>query len=296
MNAAGGPAAGTRARDALLAGLIDYAGLFPPAARAMPVAVAEYAAHRAGPQRAMLGRFVVPAARLDEFAAALPTRAVAWPTSVLGGVADADAIARFAAAHGSRSVVDTIEAKAEDPAAIAALAAAFAARHTVYVELAVRDDPAPLVAALAAHGMRAKIRTGGVTLDAFPSPEAVLRFLVACARHGVPFKATAGLHHPLRGEHPLTYAPDAPRATMFGFLNVFLAAALLRAGAAPDAVAPLLEERDPSAIALTDDAITWRGHHLSRAALAEARATFAGSFGSCSFAEPVQDLTSLRML
>jgi hypothetical protein len=166
----------------------------------------------------------------------------------------------------------------------------------VYVEIPASEDPAPLVAELAARGLRAKIRTGGVTLDAFPPAAHVLRFLSTCARHGVPLKATAGLHHPLRGEYPLTYAADSARGTMFGFLNVFLAAALLYDGADDAEVTQLLEERDPAALLVDGDAIAWRGHTIGAEGIARARAELAGSFGSCSFEEPVQDLAALRLL
>ena len=287
-----------RSVETLVAGLVDYAGLFPPAAKSMRDAVDDHARYVRGADRAMLGRFVVPVARLAEFAAACealspeasPSTDAPWRLAVLAGVEDAPALAAFA--HPG-VVIDTIEAKAATVDGIAALAAALGARYTVYVELPVQEDPSALIAAVGAHGLRAKLRTGGITHDAFPAPAAVLRFLAACAAQGVPFKATAGLHHPLRGEYPLTYAPDAPRGTMYGFLNIFLTAALLRAGASPEAVAPLLEERDSRAIEMTDDAIVWRGHRLSRAALAAARDTFAGSFGSCSFEEPVHDLATL---
>ena len=83
---------------------------------------------------------------------------------------------------------------------------------------------------------------------------------------------------------------------MFGFLNIFLAAALLRDGIDPDAVAPLLEERDATAIRVGDDALEWRGHRIALEALRETREGFAGSFGSCSFDEPVQDLTTLQLI
>jgi hypothetical protein len=288
---------------ALLGGLVDYAGLFPPAGRTMPDAVAEYAAHRAGPHAWMLGRFVVPASRLAEFARCaeplLPAGGDPWRASVLlepdvrGGI---DAIAAFNAAH--RGVLsDAAEAKAASPGGVREVARAVAgAPVTVYVEIPVGEDPAPLVETVGAHQLRAKIRMGGVTADAFPSPADVVRFLGVCVRTGVPFKATAGLHHPLRGEYRLTYDDESARTTMYGFLNVFLAAALLRDGGSDDAARALLTESDPASIGFGVGGISWRGHRFLPARLEQLRAHAAIAFGSCSFAEPVEDLTALNVL
>ncbi|MEX2181507.1 MAG: hypothetical protein WD771_05655 [Gemmatimonadaceae bacterium] len=289
------------ALDRLLEGLVDYAGLFPPAALAMPDAVRRYAAYRAATHRALLARFVVPVARLDEFVAAArgagqSPAAGPWPLAVLAAVPDAPTLDAFRAAHGARWRIDTVEAKASDTATIAALADAIGSRYTTYVEIPVHDDPSALVAELAARGLRAKLRTGGVSADAFPTPTEVARFLDACQRLGVAFKATAGLHHPLRGEYALTYDAASARGTMYGFLNVFLAAVLLYAGHDVGVVAPLLEERDATAIAITPEAIIWRGLRADAAVIAAARERFAGSFGSCSFEEPVQDLAALTLL
>lgn len=288
------------ALETLLEGLVDYAGLFPPAALSMDAAVRNYASYRRGPQRRMLARFVLPVARLDEFLQAVsPLEAATddapWQLSVLATPADAATISAFNAAHGARWCIDAIEAKASTPGEVAALALAFAG-HTVYVEIPVHDELSALVPAIARAHLRAKIRTGGVTADVFPAPDDVLRFLAECVQRQVPFKATAGLHHPLRGEYPLTYAPDAPRGTMYGFLNVFLAATLLHAGHEPSALAALLEERDPSAVVADANGISWRGLHASAAQVAQARTRFAGSFGSCSFEEPVQDLAAIQLL
>mgnify|MGYP001195919552 CR=1 FL=1 len=63
-------------------------------------------------------------------------------------------------------------------------------------------------------------------------------------------EANAGLHHPLCSEQPFTYAADSPRGTLHGFLNVFVAAALLRAGRIDvRGATALLRERDPAAFA-----------------------------------------------
>jgi hypothetical protein len=157
------------ALETLLEGLVDYAGLFPPAALPMDEAVRNFAAYRTGARRRMLARFVLPVARLDEFvreASALPPGEDAgpWPLSVLATPADAAAIGAFNRAHGARWVIDTIEAKATTVDEVQAIAAAFGGL-TVYVEIPVVEDPTALVQAIAAAHLRAKIRTGGVTRE-----------------------------------------------------------------------------------------------------------------------------------
>jgi hypothetical protein len=297
---------------ALLAGIVDYAGLFPPAGLAMGPAVRHHARYRAGPTAWMLGRFVVPAARLEEFEAAafdlLPAAddAEPWRLSALAGsdvAADAARLAAFDARHApdreaGRAVVDVLEARVATPDACAALAPVAARGVDVYAEVPWQaPDAFPAFAGAArAAGVRLKLRTGGVTPDAFPPPDAVLAFLVACRDAGVAAKATAGLHHPLAGEHALTYEPGCARGTMYGFVNVFLAAALLRLGHEPARVRPLLTERDAAAFAADDAAVAWRGLRADAAALADARAHALVAFGSCSFEEPVADLRALGWL
>ena len=142
----------------------------------------------------------------------------------------------------------------------------------------------------------AKVRTGGLTPDAIPSSEQLADFLLAAAARKLPFKATAGLHHPVRSVRALTYAPDSPRATMHGFLNVFAAAAFAWHGAERIALIDLLNETDADAFGLTSKTLEWRGLHLSAEQIADARRNFAHSFGSCSFEEPIGDLRALELL
>jgi len=142
----------------------------------------------------------------------------------------------------------------------------------------------------------AKIRTGGLTPDAIPSVDAIADFLQRAAGRRLPFKATAGLHHPIRSLRPLTYAADSPRAVMHGFLNVFLAAAFAWHGAKHDLLAGVLREEDPRAFQFADDEFRWRENRLTAAQIAAARRDFAHSFGSCSFEEPVADLRELGLL
>jgi len=295
------PMADTALRT-LLAGSIDYAGLFPPAGLDMATSVRQYAKYRGDPDAWALGRFVVPFARLAELereaAALAPTvPADPWRLSALLGpdfTGEIHALGEFNCRHAAAGApalsADVVEARADSVEAVDRLLAAVPRWAQAYVEIPLDRDPAPLVAAIARRGARAKVRTGGVTPDAFPSAEAVARFLRACTEAGVAFKATAGLHHPLRAEYRLTYADDSPRGTMFGFLNVFLAAALLHHGMGDTDVIRLLEEREPEAIRFSGGAVEWRGHRLDQTALAAARAAGIVAFGSCSFTEPVGEL------
>lgn len=286
----------------LLTGIVDYAGLFPPATLDMPKAVAEYASHRSSPDAWMLGRFVVPAARLEELEqarAALPAElAAGWRLSALLGEdveADLARIIAFNDAHGGDSKIDTVEAKLTTPRAVAVAAEAVNKRFALFVEIPVKGDPASLISALDEWGATAKIRMGGLTPDAFPPSSGVIRFIRRCIESKVPFKATAGLHHPLRADYRLTYAADAPSGKMFGFLNVFLAAAFMRVGMDDRDALRLLEDGDPAAFKCDARSIKWREYTLTNDQLADTRKALAVSFGSCSFREPVDELAALGL-
>lgn len=290
----------------LLADSIDYAGLFPPARLDLPSAVANYARYRSSGDAWMLGRFILPAARLEEFESAasalLPQgKSGAWKLAALAGsdsAVDLDAITGFNCRHTGEqaaAAVDVFEGKAETPQQIRALADQMPQWLQPYIEIPIHDDPAPLLAAIAASGARAKVRTGGITPESFPDPDELVRFLAGCIDAGVAFKATAGLHHPIRGNYRLTYDDASDSAPMYGFLNLFLATALLREGLDRAAAAVLLLETSPDAFTVSADSIAWQGRTAGRELLADTRHQFV-SFGSCSFREPVDDLAKMGLL
>lgn len=291
----------------LLDGLVDYAGLFPPSALAMADAVRHFARYRGGEAGWMLGRFICSVSQFDAFIAAaeplLPRDAGAlpWRLSAVGTgdhAADADAIARMNECHRwsieeCSAVVDAIETRVESPEEVLRVHEAFPADLTVYVELPAGVDPVPFMQRIANTGRRAKIRTGGVVPEAFPTAEQVFAFLDASIASHVPFKATAGLHHALHGSYPLTDQPQSTVVPMFGFLNIFLAAALRAAEGSQEQVLTLLQESDPSSITFSDEAVAWRSHVLHRTHLARVREEIAVAFGSCSFTEPVSEVRAL---
>lgn len=286
----------------LLAGLIDYAGLFPPAALEMGAAVANFARYRGGRNSWMLGRFVLPLSRLGEFERAAALKADAelpWRLSVLAGAdldAEVETIARFNERFDQRILIDTVEMKAGDPAEIAPAVEALHSDLTAYFEIPIGGDPAPLISAIGEHSARAKVRTGSTVAEGFPSAADLARFIRTCADEDVPFKATAGLHHPLRSVNKLTYEPDSPEAMMHGFLNLFIAAAFAQCGMPAERLAELLEEKSPGAFRFENDCIFWNGEMVVKGHLRNTRNLFAISFGSCSFEEPLDDLRKTGLL
>ncbi len=295
----------TATARALLTDLVDYAGLFPPAGLSMAESAREYARWQASPQAWMLGPFVVPAARLGELWQALPAHErpgparPRWRLSALLATdvrAEQGLVTQFNAAYDREARVQSVELRATSPEETERLLDE-SSPLPCFVELPLNDVPLEThLSLLARRGARAKVRTGGLTPEAIPSPAALARFLVLCAAAGVPFKATAGLHHAVRGAHPLSEAPDSERAVMHGFLNVFAAAVFAHGGASAAEIESVLCEEDPSAFSLGDDALAWRYLRASVEEVSRARTRLAGSFGSCSFSEPVAELQSLGIL
>jgi hypothetical protein len=244
----------------LLANLIDYAGLYPPAGLPLPKVIENYQRYLDSPDSWILNRLVLPHAKLDEVQLARNWRVTLLVDSEPGPLA---------------REVETLEIKGPRGLSL-----------PTYCE-------APLDGI--ADGF-AKVRTGGLTPDAIPPAAELADFLHLAAARGVPFKATAGLHHPVRAEHSLTYAAGSPRAFMHGFVNVFVAAAFAWYGMDRESLILVLEESDPGAFEFGEQELRWRGLSLSTVEIHSARSDFAHSFGSCSFEEPVADLRKLNWL
>ena len=243
---------------ALLTNLIDYAGLYPPAALPVEVVADRYRVFRNSPDRWILNRLVLPAAKLHAEGG--------WRVTLLAEE-DPGPLPRE---------VETIETKL--PRALGGL--------PTYCEVPLAQI----------RGTYAKVRTGGLTPSAIPSTEDLARFLFEAAARRIAFKATAGLHHPIRAERALTYAPDSPRAPMHGFLNVFAGAAFAWEGMDLRNIVEVLEERDPTAFQFSEDALVWKHHRIGSDRVKAARSEFCHSFGSCSFEEPVTELRELGLL
>lgn len=280
--------------------IVDYAGLFPPATCTMAEAVRNYHSYRVSPDRWMLGCFVVAASRLEELSAALEAErlplsgADPWRLSVVMGVnipAELARITKFRAVWDGRGVVVVaIEYKVTSPGQVLAIGEQMPATFRRHFEVPIEGPYRQLLGAIGRVGALAKVRTGGTTPELFPTPEQLTLFLLAATRHRVAFKATAGLHHPIRGEFPLTYAPDAPHHIMYGFVNVLLATAELVRGGDGETAQVILEDADPRHFPREPNGIGWCDTRYSTEELLAVRAEYFLGFGSCSFREPVDEL------
>lgn len=232
------------ARRVALAALIDHAPLFPPASLPMPDALDEDRRARADANSWLLARLVWPASRLDELEG--EDRAL---SVLLDGPYGGDPRAQALETRWAAGLEDLA--------------------GEAYVELPLDDELEGRVAQLAERGLRAKVRCGGAEV---PARAELGRFLRLCRDAGVPFKATAGLHHPLATDE------------RHGFLNVLAACAFEDENA--------LEGR----VSLTPDALRWGDREAGADELARIRREQLVAVGSCSFFEPVDELTELGIL
>lgn len=294
----------------LFAEIVDYAGLFPPAGLPLPTVVANYENYLAGDHRWMLARLILPVSRLEEFEQqdVFNHSEHRWKISGLIPSVDAedngfevavDAIAKFNARHAAskRAVIDTVEVKTPTIELVSETIKRLPESLNGFLEIPHRDDPADFVRTIQQAGANnafAKIRTGGMTQDAIPTPFQVARFIRCCADHNVGFKATAGLHHPLNGEYRLTYKPNPDIGTMFGFVNVFIAATFaFNSKISAKQLEEILIEQSPAAFTFSEQSIRFNCNVIPSQDIQQTRKLHAISFGSCSFDEPTSELEQL---
>ena len=276
--------AASDARSALLGRLIDHAALFPPASMSVPDAAAEDRRARQSQYAWMLARFVCPSSKLEPLADELP-----WSDAPgLSVVLDTDDARPLERAADAGAPVEAVEMRLPEPvpSPTFVVEATRRLRWTAYFELVLderwRETVPRAVDGVAAAGGRIKLRCGGQSI---PSVEQVALVIAACRDAGCVFKATAGLHHPIR------------RGSEHGFLNLLAAATFAqRHGLSAAALEPLVAEEDPAAFQVTSDGLTANQGRASGAEIAAARELLYAGFGSCSWREPVEDLQALGIL
>lgn len=298
------PAASLRA---LLAHSIDYAGLFPPADLALEPALQNQAAYVRSPERWMLGAFVLPVAKFAEACAHLAQFDLEHPLeiSALGPKTTkaaefrraletaAEGMKEFHNGHKEVVAIRQFEMPLPRGSVEKALGVARALLGdlslNVFWEAPAEAAPAT-IEALSGSGTGFKLRTGGVTAEAFPDGAQIARTLVTAARHRVPIKFTAGLHHPVRLFH------ESVGTKMHGFLNVLGAGVLAAEHRWSEAqTQEMLAEEEPGSFLFDDEMMQWRDWKITTTQIA-ARRQLVTSLGSCSFDEPRDDLREIGLL
>lgn len=269
----------------ILSKFFDDAGLFPPASLSMADAVARHRADLAGPYGHLLASFVVPALRLGELGDQL-TADDRWGVSLLlvGGEMPDD----IALPPNLRLAQSEIRVGGGVDAALIA-ATRVSAFIPAYVEIPAGDVEA--IAVLAGRhrdGVQAgaKIRCGGTSEKLFPSVESLAATIAACARLNVPWKATAGLHQPVR------YQDRSDGFTHHGFLNLLAATAIALSDPADPAIIDALADEGRSAFQVSGDGFRWRDRDVKPSECLAVRELFTG-VGTCSFDEPVTELNRM---
>jgi hypothetical protein len=296
----------------LLAHSIDYAGSFPPCSLVLERALANHSQYIRSPDAWMLGAFVL---KVDDFTAAKEHLLQFDPqhplsVSALGPKTEnaatfravfpkvISAIQSFSAHNVDLVAVNQLEMLLPPDVDLDLLryARSFVGELISFWEAPV-EGAARTIALLAEHNSETdsmafgyKLRTGGVTADAFPTSAQIAKALVLPADYQVPVKFTAGLHHPVRQFR------DEVQTKMHGFLNV-MGAAVLAAEHRWDErqTARMLEDENADSFSFGEEFFSWREWKIDLDRL-EARRKFVTSFGSCSFDEPREDLRSLGLL
>lgn len=308
---------------AFLEHLIDYAGMFPPARLSMPEALRQYIHLASTPDSWILGRFVCPASQLGDLRSQADAAGVSPAPNVAalgrGGRdkdefavnldADLNAIDHYRM-KGGPGTVDAIELPLPSPTAVPIddLVNYLQTRLRLFGLRAFIE--APLIASWDSDivslcsflrrlndsassdipTLSLKIRCGGATPTAIPSTEQIAFFIHRCREARLPWKATAGLHHPMRHQ-------EATLQTMtHGFLNVFAAGILAHVHPLDEnQLADVLREESAAAFRFTADRFAWRNWECTVDQIRAAR-RWMPSFGSCSFDEPRDDLRALGLI
>jgi hypothetical protein len=316
----------------LLSGIIDYAGLFPPAALPLGQAIRNYAQYHQQPENWMLGRFVCPVTQFDDcapFVEALFDESSPFRFSALGRggnnanlfqntlLNDWEAITRFREQHGRRVVGDVYEGRLPEMPMHEFLALSNLLR--IAFENACFTNGACYFEAVFGAEWRVQLASVLSALKKIP----LLGPPPDCARNPLTgFKLRCGGLHasafpspeqvalviascrdakvPLKFtaglHHPLWHFDAGLQTHMHGFINVFVAGVLAHArGLSEDKLRPIIEDEDRQNFNFDDAGLRWKDHHATTDEIIAAR-RMVTSFGSCSFDEPRDDLRALGWL
>lgn len=279
-------APGPRGIPTLFARLIDDASLFTPGNVSVPHTVEDHLRARNGDYAGMLGPLLCQASRLAELITELAKAKPAEPVplslvcdSGLGGLPKALSII-----EGRTELLDLRMVEMPAPSDVDDIwlerVSEFVPEDVVRVVEPRRGEGwLDGIRQVAEHGCWPKLRSGGQTVESFPSVDVVAEFLAVACTLPVPFKVTSGMPYPVRHTDPDTGFPH------HGFLNLLVATGRSLSG-----------QDVRAALASTDSAaLAEEASSLSEDAAKAVRSVFA-SYGSCSLSDPVTTLNDLELL
>lgn len=296
------------ARTAAFAALIDYAGLFPPASEPMNDAVAAYRDARNAPAGWVAGRFLCNASDLTNLAATATRTFEAgetpWEVGVIFDLPAGESASLAIDFHREMDpamTVSSAEAKLGEPTsrAVDSLITTMTSVNADIVPFVEVDRFAgiaqqiDLVGDSLASRRRTggvKLRCGGLTAELFPEPAEVAEFIASAINRHIAFKATAGLHQPIR------HFDEELGVHRHGFVNLVVASALGESGTDTATLESVIAETDAEAFKFGPASVSWRGHDVPGAAMRRMRHSGFVAYGSCDFNEPVEALASLGFL
>jgi hypothetical protein len=290
-----------------MTGLIDYAGLFPPASLDIQTVLDNYTAYLEREEGWMLGRCVLPASQLYRVASH-PGFRCSVIVSPAVSQEELDQLQNFSSMEGHVEMVETRfpeNSNSPDRCSehLLQLHSKFGQAGLQDIQLFVETknvaDAALAIATFnnsrsggeVISNVGYKLRCGGLEKQAFPSPEKVAKVIGICRERDIPIKFTAGMHLPLRN-----YSAGI-EVMQHGFINIF-GAALLCWGCnlSPEEIAECLCEDTAHHFHFMDGSFSWKDKMISSSELKRLRQSKVISFGCCSFTEPVEGLRSLGFL
>jgi hypothetical protein len=311
----------------LTEGLIDYAGMFPPASLDIQTAFNNYLEYLKGPYRWMLGRFVCSVNKLGELSQLIKSQ----------GIVPSEKIKISILGNSGENSVRFINAVKEDVSNIRN----FNNEYNTICDLGVFEVPLPadtskepdafrirgiindvsdlfegsfqetfkffyeykplpslpmIIKALWYHnkGNRNagyKLRTGGEDESAFPGSEQVALAIKTCREYEVVLKLTAGLHHPFR------HYDETFKTKMHGFLNVFSAGIIEHChNTTEEALAEIIGDEESGDFKYSENSLRWKNFFILASEVERGRKELMTSIGSCSFDEPINDLKKMNLL
>ena len=320
---------------ALLSGIVDYAGLFPPAKLSVKDAVSTFISHRKKEYSWMLGRFVVGSVKMRDVANEFVTQGftekvefsmvstyVDDKAGFLDGLtSQMNMIKQLEKEYQSQFKVPSFEVKL--PSSLTKKMPSWAIYELMREVTEVVLEQAPDLNQIffetdlstdwknaIPNTLDGIFRNRQVILQS--APHLVYGFKLRCGgvnpedhpnidlvAMALRFAKNAGI--PLKFtaglHHPFRHYDSSMKIRKHGFVNIFTTGILHSLHNLEDEeIQELIGEELSELFTFNQDTIAWKDYAADLTQISEARKNTVLSFGSCSFDEPVEDLVALGIL